>query len=553
MENIEMFYQVTCRGEVKEFKEDTPLKEIALYFQKYYEFAILTSRVNGDFTDLSKTLDKDSEIEFFTRADEFGNKVYSKSARFILCLAVQRILGKKAKVIMRHSQDRGVYFTIEKAKITDNFIKQLNEEFQKIVDDDYKFMHLTVSRLEASDYFSKRSMDDKVNILKFMSNTYVNLYRLYNMYDFYYDKMAYSTKDIDSFKLYQYKEGFILQLPDVFNPSEVVDVKNNDKIYEKFKECETFGKSINLNNASDLNFQVANNNIKDIILMSEAYYNNQIANITDDIIEKKKKVVLLAGPSSSGKTTTANKISIYLSSKGYNTKVISIDDYFFSLNDRKKDIEGNVDFESINVVDTDLFNEQISKLLSGEDVYLSRYNFQTGKREFDTEVTHLEKNDIIVVEGLHALNDKLTELIDKRYKYKIYISPLTSLNIDNHNHVHTSDMRKLRRIIRDSRTRNVDALNTIKMWSNIRRGERQNIFPYQNNVDAVINSSLMYELGVLKTYALPLLYSVPVDAKEYPEALRLIRFLNNFLPIPSDDIPNDSVLREFIGGNIFKV
>ena len=548
---MEKYYEVTYNDIKASFKEETSFKDIALYFQRYFDYPILTAKINDDFIDLSENLKKDCKIDFFTRASEYGNKVYSRSARFILALAVNKLI-KKASLVIHHSQDQGVYFTVENAKLPDNFVSLLNQEFQKIVDSDYLFTKLTVSRLEAMEYFHKKKMFDKENLLKYVTNTYINLYRIDDIYDYYYGRMAYSTKQIDLFKIYKLKDGYVLQLPSVYNPDKILKISTNNKVYDKFNEFTNFGKSINLNNASDLNLQVSESRITDIILMSEAYYNNQIANITDDIVLKNKKIVLLAGPSSSGKTTTSKKIGIYLSSKGYNTKAISIDDYFISLKDRQKDIDGMVDFESVNAIDIELFNEQISKLLSGEEVYLSRYNFLTGKREFDKSVTKLSKNDIIIVEGLHALNDKLTTSISNKDKYKIYISPLTSLTIDNHNHVHTSDVRKLRRIIRDSKTRAVSAKNTLKMWGNIQKGEMNYIYPYQNGVDAVINSALMYEIGVLKTYAEPLLYSVTSDDLEYPEALRLINFLKNFLPIPSDDIPNDSVLREFIGGSCFK-
>ncbi len=550
---MKKYYQVTFRDLKNSFEEGTSYKEIANFYQQYYKYDILTIKVNDDFLDLSDTLQKDCTVDFYTIADEYGNRVYSRSARFILILAIKNLYGKKALVHMHHSQDKGAYFTVENVELPENCVEEINKEFEKIVKADYLFTKLVVSRLEAIDYFHKKRMYDKENMLKYVSNTYINLYRIDDIYDYYYGKMAYSTKQINKFKIYALNKGFILRVPDIFEPDKVIKHKHSDKIYNMFNSCMAFGKSINIENASDLNYQVSNNKAIDIILLSEAYYNNQISFITEDIITKNKKIILLAGPSSSGKTTTAKKISIYLSSRGYNTKAISIDDYFISIKDRQKSLNGKIDFESINVVDVDLFNKQIKQLLNNEKVYLSRYNFITGKREFDKDFTQLSKNDIIIVEGLHALNDQLTSNIDKKHKYKIYISPLTSLGIDNHNHIHTSDVRKLRRILRDSRTRAVNAKNTLKMWSNIQKGEMENIFPYQNNVDAVINSSLIYEIGVLKTYVEPLLYSVNNDDLEYPEALRLINLLKNFLPIPGDNVPSDSVLREFIGGSCFKL
>ena len=550
---MEKYYRVVCNGVESSFREGTTYKEISEHYRNFYRYSILTAKVNDDFVDLSDTLKKDSEIRFFTVADEYGNKVYHRSARFMVILAVRKLFGTKAVAVMQHSQDGGVYFTIEHAKINDQTLDDLINEMNNIVKNDYAFMHLTVSRLEASDYFSKRKMADKEHLLKYISNTYINLYRVDDMYDYFYGKMAYSTGQIDRFKIKKVGKGFVLLTPNHYDPDLIKEQKHNDKIYDKFAESNNFATALSLTTVSDLNDKVATGQINDIILASEAYYNDQLLNIADDIISKKTKIVLLAGPSSSGKTTTSRKISIYLKSKGYNTKAISIDDYFESLENRQKDLNGDYDFESIKAVDTELFNEQINKLLNLEEVCLSRYNFLTGKREFDDKVTKLDKNDIIVVEGLHALNDELTKSINNKYKYKIYISPLTSLKIDNHNHVHNSDTRKLRRIIRDSKTRAVDAKTTLKMWTNIQKGEMNNIFPYQNDVDAVINSSLMYELGVLKTYVEPLLYSVDSEEEEYPEALRLINFLKNFLPIPSDEIPKDSVLREFIGGSCFKI
>ena len=275
-------------------------------------------------------------------------------------------------------------------------------------------------------------------------------------------------------------------------------------------------------------------------------------NLADTIINKKSRLILLAGPSSSGKTTSAKKLSIFLKTRGYNTISISLDDYFTDLSKRHRLPDGSYDFESIKAVNTKLFEEQIKQLLEGEEVYLPYYDFEKGVSNFRKEKTKINKNDIIVVEGIHALNDSLVTNIDSKYKFRIYISPLSCINIDSHNPIHVSDIRKLRRIVRDSKTRGMGALETLSMWPDIQKGELENIYPYQSNVDAAINSSLTYELGVLKTYVEPLLYSVGENDKEYPEALRLINFLNNFLPIPSDDIPNDSVLREFIGGSCFK-
>ncbi len=291
-----------------------------------------------------------------------------------------------------------------------------------------------------------------------------------------------------------------------------------------------------------------------LIRLSEAYYNSQLSRISDEIAKQKNdiKIVLIAGPSSSGKTTTSKKLEVYLQSHGLKTHQISLDDYFVNREDTPKDEAGNYDFESIKAIDIELFNQHLTKLLSKESVLLPEFNFINGVREYRNKWLQLGDNDIIIIEGLHGLNEELTMSIDKRHKYKIYISTLTQLNIDIHNRIHTSDTRKLRRIVRDNRSRGYKAADTLKMWPSIRDGEEKNIFQYQDDADVIVNSDLIYELGVLKTYAEPLLFSVDENSEAYPEALRLINFLRSILPIPSDNVPNDSILREFIGGSCFK-
>ena len=549
---MEKFYEVTVGNKKATFKEGTTYKEIADYFQKDYKDEIIAIKVNNDFIDLGKIIERDCDVSFFTIADEYGNNVYSRSARFILILAVKKAFGKKADVLIHHSLNQGIYFTIEGVKLNSKSLDLLKEEYKKIVDSDLLFTHLTVSRLEAMNYFHKKKMYDKEALLKYISNTYITLYRIDDLYDYFYGRMVYSTKQIKYYKLNSINDVFILALPKRSNPTKVTEVKTDVKMNQRYQEAIAFEKSINVTKVSDLNLKISKAEIKDIVLMSEAYFDNQLIKVADDIISKKKKIVLLAGPSSSGKTTSAKKLSIYLKSRGYNTISLSVDDYFTDLKVRVKDANGNPDFESVKAVDIKLFNTHLTKLLDGEEVIVPTFDFIKGKRYFDKSAVKLEKNDIIVIEGLHAINEKLTSSIDKKYKYKIFISPLESLNIDNHNHIHSTDVRKLRRITRDSRTRGFSASKTLQHWDNVHQGELINVFPYECDADAILDSCLLYEIGVLKTYVEPLLYSVESNDSEYPEALRLINLLKNFLPIPVDDIPNDSVLREFIGGSCFK-
>jgi len=538
-----------------EFEEGTSYKDIAECFKQYFNFDILAAKVDNNIVDLSDTLTKKCNIDFFDRSTEVGNRVYARSARFILVLALRNILGKDVDLITEHSMDHGVYCTIKGASINKDTILNLSKEMKKIIKENYLFTKLSVSRIDAIKYFKKVNKLDKVNVLKYISNTYINLYRINDMYDYYYGKMSYSTGQINDFKLTYIKEnGLVLSIPDIINPECTLDYTHHEKVFNKFEEYTKWGSVLGIENAAELNKVVSRAEICELVNLAEAHYDGQLAKIAEDISSSKKqiKVVLIAGPSSAGKTTTSKKLDIYLRSKGFITHPIALDDYFTDMDKRPLDKNGKPDFESINAVDTDLFNKQLTQLLEGKKVHLPTFNFILGKREFNGNYLQLGEKDIIIVEGLHALNDQLTMSIDKDQKYKIYISPLTQLNIDNHSHIHTSDIRKLRRICRDNKTRGFGARETLRMWPDIKAGERENIFRFQDNVDTVVNSSLIYEIGVLKTYVEPLLFNVEEDDPEYPEALRLINFLRNFLPIPSDDVPSDSVLREFIGGSCFR-
>lgn len=549
-------FKVTFRGnEVVEFDEGTTYKEISDYFKHNYNYDVLVAKVNNNLVDLSDTLNKRCNIDFFDRSSSVGNNVYMRSARFVLILAVRNVLGEEAEIVTEHSIDRGIFCTIRNAKINKDIVNKIYKEMKAIVDEDYKFTKLSVSRLDAIKYFKKVNQIDKVNVLKYISNTYINLYRINDMYDYFHGRMAYSTKQINEFKLtYTGEDGLVISLPSIENPECTLDYVHHKKVFDNFLEYTKWGRILGIENAADLNKVVSQAKIGELINLAEAHYDGQLAGIADEIYSSKKniKLVLIAGPSSSGKTTTSKKLDTYLRSKGFITHPIALDDYFTDLDKRPLDENGKPDFESVRALDIELFNKQLTELLEGKKVSLPTFNFVLGKREYNGNYLQLGEKDIIIVEGLHALNDELTMSVNKNQKYKIYISPLTQMNIDHHNHIHTSDIRKLRRIVRDSKTRGYGAKETLKMWPEIKKGERNNIFRFQDDADIVVNSSLIYEVGVLKTYVEPLLFNVNEDDPEYPEALRLINFLRNFLPIPSDDVPADSVLREFIGGSCFR-
>ena len=547
-------YTVTFRNIKSVIVDDnSTYYDVSKYFKRYYDYDIVLCKANNDFVDLSDKVKRNCDIDFYDRSSLVGNRAYARGARYILLLAVEKVLGSSAKLVCHHSQDKGVYCVINNASIDADVILKIEREMHRIVDSNYVFEKNTVSRMDAIKYFSDKGMMDKVNVLKYVSNTYINLYKVDGKYGYFYGKMPYSTGQVKDFKLiYIDNNGFVMQLPDTINPECVLEYKHYKKVFDKFNEYTKWGNNLNIVNAADLNKVVSSGNISELIRLSETYYNKQLSDIADEIEKSGKKVVLIAGPSSSGKTTTAKKLAVYLKSLGYTPHPISIDDYFFNVSDRQKDENGEYNFETLDVVDVELFNQHLTKLLEGKEVILPIFNFTTGRREYRKEGLKIDEKDIIIIEGIHALNDKLTMTLNRSEKFKIYISPLTQINIDSHTHVHTSDTRKLRRIIRDNKTRSKGASETLKMWGNITKGEINNIFPYQDSVDAVINSALIYELGVLKTYAEPLLFNVKEDSSEYPEALRLIRFLRNFLAIPSEDIPSDSLLREFIGGSSFE-
>lgn len=541
--------------EVKEFPIGTTLKQISKSFENYFDYDILVAKVDNDITELSDVVTKRCNINFYDRSSYIGYSAYTTGAIFMMIVAVKRLFGEQTEVIVEHSIDKGVFCSIEGVDLEGDMVEDIEAEMRKISREDHQFKKLSVSRVDAIKYFKKKQRIDKVNVLKYISNTYVNLYKLDEVYDYFYNKMPYSTRQINDFKLTMIDErGFVLSWPTMVNPECTLDYIHHEYIFESFQECGEMGINLGIRNASDLNRVVSNAKVAELIRLSEANYNRQLFDIANEIYENRKiiKLVLLAGPSSSGKTTSAKKLKTFLTSRGMNVIQLSTDDYFVNKVDTPRNEKGEYDFESLKCVDLELFNKQLMQLLEGRKVEIPSYNFVTGKREYNKNYAQLGEDDIIIVEGIHALNDTLTMSIERKNKYKIYICPLVQINIDNHSHIHTSDLRKLRRIIRDSRTRGFGAAATLAMWGSIQKGEQQNIYPYQDEVDVVINSSLLYEIGVLKTYVEPLLFCVDEDDPVYPEALRLINFLRNVLPIPSDDIPPDSVLREFIGGSCFE-
>ena len=541
--------------ETKEFLTGTSLKKISESFSKYYNYPILIGKVDNNMTELNEPITRSCSIDFYDRSSGVGNSIYGRTAQFLLIVAIKKVLGNDTEVIIENSIDKGFYAKITNESINKTIIKKIEEKMKEISKTDYIINKVSVSRFDAIKFFKKKKQQDKVKVLKYISNSYINLYRIDDIYDYFYGDLAYSTGQIDDFKLTYIKgEGFVLSYPDTYNPECTLDYVHHEKLFNSFDNFAKWCQTIGISNAADLNEIISQGKYNELIRLSETYYNNQLSNIAEKIYNNKNNVrlVLIAGPSSSGKTTTSKKLEVYLQSKGIKTHQISIDDYFYNRDKTPRLPNGELDTESLNAVDVTLFNKHLTKLLEGETVELPEYNFLLGKREYNGKKLKIGKDDMIIIEGLHGLNDDLTLSIERKNKYKIYISALTQLNVDNHNRIHTSDTRKLRRIIRDNKYRSYNSSTTLKMWKTIREGEEKFIFPYQDDADVIVNSALVYEMGILKTYAEPLLFSVEETDENYPEALRLINLLRNILPIPSDDVPKDSVLREFIGGSCFK-
>ncbi len=541
--------------ETKEFLTGTSLKKISESFSKYYNYPILIGKVDNNMTELNEPITRSCSIDFYDRSSGVGNSIYGRTAQFLLIVAIKKVLGNDTEVIIENSIDKGFYAKITNENINKTIIKKIEEKMKEISKTDYIINKVSVSRFDAIKFFKKKKQQDKVKVLKYISNSYINLYRIDDIYDYFYGDLAYSTGQIDDFKLTYIKgEGFVLSYPDTYNPECTLDYVHHEKLFNSFDNFAKWCQTIGISNAADLNEIISQGKYNELIRLSETYYNNQLSNIAEKIYNNKNNVrlVLIAGPSSSGKTTTSKKLEVYLQSKGIKTHQISIDDYFYNRDKTPRLPNGELDTESLNAVDVTLFNKHLTKLLEGETVELPEYNFLLGKREYNGKKLKIGKDDMIIIEGLHGLNDDLTLSIERKNKYKIYISALTQLNVDNHNRIHTSDTRKLRRIIRDNKYRSYNSSTTLKMWKTIREGEEKFIFPYQDDADVIVNSALVYEMGILKTYAEPLLFSVEETDENYPEALRLINLLRNILPIPSDDVPKDSVLREFIGGSCFK-
>ena len=554
---MEERYKVKVCGEEREYEDGTSLITIANDFRDKYDGEIVLAKKNGRLSELFKRISGNCEIEFITTKTNPGIEAYKRSATLIMLKAFYDVVGNKNidKIYVRYSLSKGYYCTIKgDLELNEELLDMVKMKMKKIVNDDLPITKRTISTGSAIDLFRRHRMYDKEKLFKFRRASRVNIYSLKGYEDYFYGYMVPRTGYIKYFDLYRYDEGFVLQLPTKENPVVVPKFEPQNKLFNVLKESEEWGEKMHIDNVGVLNESISKGKTKELILLAEAIQEKKIAEIATKISEdKNKKIVLIAGPSSSGKTSFSHRLSIQLLANGLIPHPIAVDNYFLDRSKTPRDENGDYDFETIKAINVEQFNKDMVDLLEGKEVSLPTYNFITGKSEYNGNTLKLRKSDILVIEGIHGINDELTYKLPVENKFKIYISALTQLNIDEHNRISTTDGRLIRRIIRDARTRGISAEETLMRWHSVRNGEERYIFPYQEKADVMFNSALIYELSVLKHFAEPLLFDIDRSSPVYLEAKRLLKFLDYFLGVDTECIPNNSILREFVGGSYFDV
>ena len=547
---------VTIGEEKREYPEGTTWLEVAREYQHLYEDDILLVQVNGKLQELHKHV-KDCRLRFVTAREKPGMSAYQRSATLLMLKAFYSVAGAEnlEKIVVDFSVGKGVFVEPRgNVTVTPELLERVKEKMREYVARRTPIMKRSVSTEDAIELFHSHKMYDKARLFRYRMVSRVNVYSIDGFEDYYYGYMVQNTSYIRYFDLIPYHYGFMLMLPNMRDPRRIPEFVPQEKLFAVLAEASRWGQLMNLENVGCLNEAISRGEMSHLILIQEALQEKKIAEIAAAVAERKNvKFVMIAGPSSSGKTTFSHRLSIQLEAIGLKPHPIEVDNYFVNRVDSPRDENGNYNYEVLECLDVELFNRDMSALLRGEEVELPYYNFKKGVREYHGNRLKLGEGDILVIEGIHCLNDRLSYSLPKESKFKIYISALTQLNVDEHNRIPTTDGRLLRRMVRDARTRGASAQDTIRMWPSVRKGEEENIFPYQEEADAMFNSALVYELAVLKQYAQPLLFRIPRDSEEYLEAKRLLKFLDYFIGVSSEDIPKNSILREFIGGSCLDV
>ena len=545
--------------------EDTRFVSLAEKYQEYYKDKIVLVSVNNKLVELGKEIDCDCEIEFVTMTERDGKRAYRRSVTLLMQKAVYNLWLNQVRVRVLHSLGESYYCELEEQPkesgtveqrshaINADDIAELKKEMLRLVEEDYAFEKCVIKTEKAREMFHEFKMHDKELLMTYRRSSTVNIYLLDGYIDYYYGYMVPSTSYLKCFDLQLYEDGFVLMFPN--QDSEVVEPLNTSKkLYHTLDEAKEWSRMLGVGTIGALNEAIAQGRGNEIILLQEALMEQRIGNVAAQIAQDgNKKFIMIAGPSSSGKTSFSNRLSIQLSAKGLCPHPIALDDYYVDRENSPRDENGNYDFECLECIDVEQFNKDMTALLNGETVDMPSFNFKTGKREYRGKKLKLGADDVLVIEGIHGLNDKLSYSLPSESKFRIYLSALAPLSIDEHNPLPTTDGRLLRRMVRDARTRNTSARETLAMWYSVRRGEEKYIFPFQESADVMFNSALVYEIAVLKTYAEPLLFQIPRDCEEYKEAKRLLKFLDYFLALPTEGIAQNSLAREFIGGSCFNV
>lgn len=549
--------KVQVCGELREYPEETLFLEIAKDFQAQFPEDILLARVNGKLKELHKKLEKDSEIIFLTFRDSVGQKTYERSAIFVMLKAFYDVVPREKieKIQMDFALGNGIYGElVGDVSLTPEVLCRVKERMKELVESAVPIRKRSVNTDEAVELFGRHGMHDKEQLFMYRRASRVNIYSIDNFEDYFYGYMVQNTSYIKYFDLIPYHSGFLLLLPGMENPRVVEKNGDHEKLFHVLRDSYRWSDCLEVPNVGTLNRLISDGSARDLILMQEALQEKTIGNIAETAAKSgEKRIVMIAGPSSSGKTTFSHRLATQFRALGYVPHPIGVDNYFKNREEYPRDENGELDMEALECVDIEKFNEDMNDLLRGKRIEMPRFNFVTGKREYRGDMLQLGKNDVLIIEGIHCLNDKLSYSLPAESKFKIYISALTQLNVDEHNRIPTTDGRIIRRMVRDARTRGTSALETIQRWSSVRKGEDRNIFPYQEEADVMFNSALVYELAVLKLYAEPLLFRIPRNVPEYDEAKRLLKFLDYFLGIDSEYIPKNSIIREFIGGSCLNV
>ena len=548
--------QLKIDTQIKTYSEDVTWQVVAEEYQKEYADEILLVQVNGKLQELQEKI-REGEVQFITARQKPGISAYKRSATLLMLKAFYAVAGPEnvEKVIVDFSIGKG-FFVEARGNFTLNqeLLEQVKAKMQKYVDQEIPILKRSISTDDAIERFHRHRMYDKERLFRYRRVSRVNVYSIDGFEDYFYGYMVPNTKYIRYFDLKLYEYGFVLMLPSMLAPTVLPQFAPLPKLFHTLADSSLWGQRLDLETVGALNDKIAEGDMSHLILIQEALQEKRIAEIAAQIAERKTaKIVMIAGPSSSGKTTFSHRLSVQLEAIGLKPHPIAVDNYFVNRIDSPRDENGNYNYEILECLDVEQFNQDMQALLRGEQVELPYYNFKKGEREYKGDFLKLGKEDILVIEGIHCLNDRLSYSLPRESKFKIYISALTQLNIDEHNRIPTTDGRLLRRMIRDARTRGTSARDTIRMWPSVRKGEEENIFPYQEEADAMFNSALIYELAVLKQYVEPLLFGISKNCPEYTEAKRLLKFLDYFIGVSSEDIPKNSILREFIGGSCLDV